>query len=62
MAGIKITKNYISTSISNNNVANNWMVLVFGVTSRGPAKPVLVQNYDAFVNSFGEPISVPKEL
>ena len=57
MAGIKITKNYISTSISNNNVANNWMVLVFGVTSRGPAKPVLVQNYDAFVNSFGEPIS-----
>ena len=57
MAGIKITKNYISTSISNNSVASNWMVLVFGVTSRGPAKPVLVQNYDAFVNSFGEPIS-----
>lgn len=57
MAGIKITKNYISTSISNNTVANNWMVLVFGVTSRGPAKPVLVQNYDSFVSSFGEPIS-----
>ena len=57
MAGIKIQKNYVSTSINNVNLANNWMVLVFGVTSRGTTKPTLVQNYDAFTSAFGQPVA-----
>ena len=57
MAGIKITKNYVSTSISNTNLANNWMVLVYGVTSQGSTKPTLVQNYSTFIDIFGQPVS-----
>ncbi len=57
MAGISITKNYVNTSITSNSVANNWMVLVFGITNRGTNKPTLVQNYDTFVSLFGQPVS-----
>ena len=45
MAGIKIQKNYVSSSINNATLANNWMVLVYGVTDRGTTKPTLVQSY-----------------
>lgn len=57
MAGIKIQKNYVSTSINNVNLANNWMVLVYGVTDRGSTRPTLVQSYDAFTSSFGQPVA-----
>ena len=57
MAGIKIQKNYISTNINTNTVANNWMALVFGVTSRGPTKPTLVQDYQTFLDLYGQPVS-----
>ena len=57
MAGIKIQKKYVSSSINNVNLANNWMVLVFGVTSRGTTRPTLVQNYDAFIGAFGQPVA-----
>lgn len=57
MAGIKIQKNYITTSINNTTLANNWMVLVYGVTSRGTTKPTLVQNYSDFIELFGQPVS-----
>ena len=57
MAGIKIQKNYVSSSVNNVNIANNWMVLVFGVTSRGTTRPTLVQNYDAFISAFGQPVA-----
>lgn len=57
MAGINITKNYISTSVNNYSLANNWMVLIYGVTSRGPTTPTLIQNYDTFTATFGQPVS-----
>ena len=57
MAGIKIQKNYVSSNVNNVNLANNWMVLVFGVTSRGTTRPTLVQNYDAFISAFGQPVA-----
>ena len=56
MAGIKIQKKYVSTNISNVNLANNWMVLVFGVTNIGPTSPTLVQSYEAFTSTFGQPV------
>ena len=57
MAGIKIQKNYVSSSINNATLANNWMVLVYGVTDRGTTKPTLVQSYRTFTEQFGQPVS-----
>lgn len=57
MAGVIIQKNYVSTSINNTSLANNWMVLVYGVTSQGPTKPTLVQSYTSFLNTFGQPVT-----
>lgn len=57
MAGVIIQKNYVSTSINNTSLANNWMVLVYGVTSQGPTKPTLVQSYNSFLNTFGQPVT-----
>lgn len=57
MAGVTVQKNYISTNISNVTVANNWYVLVLGVTSIGTTKPTLIRSYNTFVNSFGQPVS-----
>lgn len=57
MAGIKIQKNYVSSSINNATLANNWMVLVYGVTDRGTTKPTLVQSYRTFIEQFGQPVS-----
>lgn len=54
MAGIIINKRYLTTNISNANVANNWMVLVFGVTERGTDKATLVQSYDTFTSLYGD--------
>lgn len=51
--GITIQKNYITTSITSNLLANNWAALVLGVTSRGPTEPTLVQTYAEFVDKFG---------
>lgn len=56
MAGIKVQKNYVTTNINNINIANNWYVLVYGITTRGTTKPTLVQNYNTFVSIFGQPI------
>lgn len=57
MAGIKVQKNYVTANINNVNLANHWMVLVYGVTDRGTTKPTLVQNYSTFVEYFGQPVS-----
>lgn len=51
--GITIQKNYITTNITSNLLANNWAALVLGVTSRGPTEPTLVQTYAEFVDKFG---------
>ena len=51
--GITIQKNYVTTSITSNLLANNWATLVLGVTSRGPTEPTLVQTYAEFVDKFG---------
>lgn len=56
MAGITVQKNYVSSSLVSTNLANNWMVLVFGVTSRGPIAPTLVQTYANFEKQFGQPV------
>lgn len=56
MAGIKIQKNYITTNVNTASLANNWMVLVYGVTSRGTTKPTLVQGYSEFTEYFGQPV------
>lgn len=55
-SGITIQKNYVSSSLTNYNVANNWTVLVFGVTSQGPTTPTLIQNYNTFTKTFGQPV------
>lgn len=57
MAGITIQKNYVSSNLTNVNLVNNWMVLVFGVTNQGPTTPTLVQNYATFTNTFGQPVA-----
>lgn len=57
MAGITIQKNYVSSSSAGVNLANNWMVLVLGITSRGPVTPTLVQSYSEFTTKFGQPVS-----
>ena len=57
MAGIQIQKNYISSNLTNVSLANNWMVLVFGVTNQGPTTPTLVQSYTNFTKQFGQPVS-----
>lgn len=54
MAGIIINKNYVTTNMNNSNVANNWMVLVYGITQRGTSKPTLIQNYDTFTSYYGD--------
>lgn len=56
MAGITIQKNYVSSNINNIYLANNWMVLVFGVTNQGPTTPTLVQTYASFTSIFGQPV------
>lgn len=57
MAGITIQKNYVSSNLTNINLANNWMVLVFGVTNQGPTTPTLVQSYANFTSTFGQPVA-----
>lgn len=57
MAGITIQKNYVSSNLTNINLANNWMVLVFGVTNQGPTTPTLIQSYVNFTNTFGQPVA-----
>lgn len=57
MAGIKIQKNYVSSNLTNVSLANNWMVLVFGVTNQGPTTPTLIQNYTTFTSTFGQPVA-----
>lgn len=54
MAGITIQKNYVSSNLTNVTLANNWMVLVFGVTNQGPTTPTLVQTTNSFINTFGQ--------
>lgn len=62
--GIKITKNYVTTGVATNTLANNWSALVLGVTSRGPqqsetsalTEATLVRTYAEFVDIFGEPV------
>lgn len=56
-AGITIQKNYVSSNLTNVNLANNWMVLVLGITNQGPVTPTLVQTYASFTSTFGQPIS-----
>lgn len=56
-SGVTIQKNYVSSNSSNISLANNWMVLVFGVTSQGTNEPTFVQNYATFENKFGKPVS-----
>lgn len=56
MAGIKVQKRYISSNSNNSVLNNNWMVLVFGVTSEGPIEATLVQNYETFLTVFGQPV------
>lgn len=57
MAGITIQKNYVSSNLTNVNLANNWSVLVFGVTNQGPTTPTLVQSYVNFTSIFGQPVA-----
>lgn len=57
MAGIVVQKNYVSSNLTNVNLANNWMVLVFGVTNQGPTTPTLVQSYASFTGTFGQPVA-----
>lgn len=57
MAGIKVEKRYISTSLNNINIANNWMVLVYGVTERGSTSPTIIQTYNNFTSIYGQPVS-----
>ena len=57
MAGITIQKNYVSSNLTNVNLANNWSTLVFGVTNQGPTTPTLIQSYTNFVNTFGQPVA-----
>ena len=57
MAGIKIQKNYVSSNVTPVNVANNWMVLVYGITERGTTNPTIVQNYSTFLDLFGNSVS-----
>lgn len=57
MAGINIQKNYVTTSTSNITLANNWMVLVYGVTKQGTANPTLIQNYNTFLKMYGQSVN-----
>lgn len=54
MAGITIQKNYVSSSTINTNLSNNWSVLVFGITDKGPKTPTLIQTYKNFTDVFGQ--------
>lgn len=56
MAGIIIQKNYVSSNTASVSLANNWMVLVFGVTNQGPTTPTLIQSYASFTSIFGQPV------
>ena len=56
MAGITIQKNYVSSSLASTTLANNWTVLVLGITDRGPVVPTLVQTYSTFTKLFGQPV------
>lgn len=57
MAGIKIQKNYVSSNYNLVSLANNWTVLVLGITSKGPYEPTLCQNYSDFLDKFGQPVT-----
>lgn len=50
-------ENYVSSNLTNVSLANNWMVLVFGVTNQGPTTPTLIQNYTTFTSTFGQPVA-----
>lgn len=63
MAGIKITKKYVATTTPVNNLANNWSVLVYGVTDKGTYENTLVQNYtEDFLPEFGDPVADTRVL
>lgn len=56
MAGVYVKKRYQTTNGNRVNIANNWMVLVFGLTERGTTKPTIIQTYTAFTRAFGQPV------
>lgn len=56
MAGVKVQKRYTSSNLNSSALTNNWMVLVFGVTSEGPTEATLVQSYETFLTIFGQPV------
>lgn len=63
MAGITINKKYVATTTLVNNIANNWSVLVYGVTDQGPYENTLVQNYtEDFLPQFGDPVADTRVL
>ena len=60
MAGIKITKKYIPVNTNLPTIANNWSVLVLGVTTSGTTTPTLVNSYNEFIKpkNFGPPADI----
>lgn len=59
MAGVRINKAYLDTSVNRGSIANNWFVLVYGVTNRGPNKPTFIPayGYADFINQFGTAVT-----